>query len=129
MKTGEELYGIVCQSPRLSRLTLVPNSKHAQKDVLITDSRKSDDREDEIHEHKETSCSNRSDFRIPGIQHSVVEHVETNRTATVRRLIEQFEHHPNGNMLLKVFEKSEEINHFSQESKDSITEMGNTEIL
>ena len=32
-------------------------------------------------------------------------------------------------MLLKDFEKSEEINHFSQESKDLITEMCNTEIF
>ena len=32
-------------------------------------------------------------------------------------------------MLLKDFEKSEEINHFSQGSKDLITEMGITEIL
>ena len=32
-------------------------------------------------------------------------------------------------MLLKDFGKSEEINHFSQESKDLVTEMGNTEIL
>ena len=32
-------------------------------------------------------------------------------------------------MLLKDFEKSEEINHFSQESKDLITEMGNKEIF
>ena len=32
-------------------------------------------------------------------------------------------------MLLKDFEKSEEINHFSQESKDLITSMGNNEIF
>ena len=31
------------------------------------------------------------------------------------------------NMLLKDLEKSEEINHFSQESKELITEMGNRE--
>ena len=32
-------------------------------------------------------------------------------------------------MLLKDFDKSEEINHFSQESKDLITEMGYNEIF
>ena len=32
-------------------------------------------------------------------------------------------------MLLKDIEKSEEINHFSLESKDLVTEMGNTEIF
>ena len=47
----------------------------------------------------------------------------------VRRLIEQFENHPNRNMLLKDYKKSEEINHFSQDSKDLVTEMGNNEIL
>ena len=52
-----------------------------------------------------------------------------NNPLTVRRSIEQFESHPNRNMLLKDFEKSEEINHFSQESKDLTTEMGNNEIF
>ena len=33
-----------------------------------------------------------------------------------RTVIEQFENHPSWNMLLEDFEKSEEINHFSQES-------------
>ena len=59
MKTGEELYCKVCQSPRFPRVTLVPNSQHAQKDVLIADSRQSDDRKDEVHEHRETCGSNR----------------------------------------------------------------------
>ena len=68
-------------------------------------------------------------FRIPGIPHSAVEQVETNRKEKVRRLIEQFENHPNKNVLLKDYKKSEEINHFSRESKDLITEMGNDEIF
>ena len=72
MKTGEELYGKVYQSPRLPRVTLVPNSQHDQKDVLITDSRKSDDCENEVHKHRETCSSSRADFRIPGIPHSTV---------------------------------------------------------
>ena len=69
------------------------------------------------------------DFRIPGIPHSAVEKVETNRKATVKRLVEQFGNHPNRNMLLKDFEKSEEITHFRQESNDMIAEMGNDEIF
>ena len=129
MKTGEELYCKVYQSPRLPRATLVPNSQHAQKDVLITDTSKSDGHENEVHKHKKTCGSNRVDFRIPGTPHSNVEQVETIRKETVRRLIEQFENHPNWKRLLKDFEKSEEINHFRQESKDLITEMGNTEIF
>ena len=130
MKTGEELYCQVYQSRRLPRVTLVPNSKHAQKDVLVSESRKSDDREDEVHQLRETCGSHhRVDFRIPGIPHSTVEQVDASRKETVRRLIEQFENHPNRNVCLKDFEKSEEINHVSGESKDLITEIGNTEIV
>ena len=71
----------------------------------------------------------RVDFRTPGIPHSTVQQVETNRKETVERLIEHFENHPNRNMLMKDFEKSEEINHSSQESEDLITDVGNTEIF
>ena len=102
----------------------MPNSHHVQKDVLVSESRKSDDTV-----RTKFKSTGRVDFRIPGIPHSTVEQVETNRNEKVRRLIEQFESHPKRNMWLKDFEKSEEINHFSQESKDFITEMGNTEIF
>ena len=105
MKTGEEHYCKVYQSPRLPRATRVPKPQHDQKDVFVLESRSSDDREDEVHHHRETCGSDHCvDFRIPGIPHS------------------QFESHPNRNMLLKDFVKSEEINHFSQESKDLIIE-------
>ena len=94
------------------------------------ESRESDDRENEVHQYRETCGSDHCvDFRIRGIPHSTVEQVETNRKEKVRRLLEQFESHPNWNMLLKDYKKSEEINHFSRESKDLITEMGNNEIF
>ena len=106
----------------------MPNFQHVQKDVHVSESRKSDDREKD--QHRE-SCGSECciDFRIPGIPHSAVEQVETNRKEKVRILVGQFENHPNRNMLLKVFKKSEEINHFSRESRDLITEMGNNEIF
>ena len=129
MKTVKELYCKIHQSTRLPRVTLVSNSQHVQKHVLITDSRKSYDRKNEVHEHTETCGSICVEFRITGIPHSAVEQLETNRKEKVRRSIEQFENHPNRNMLVKNFEKSEEINHFSQESKDLITDMGNNEIF
>ena len=101
METGEELYCKVHQSPRLPRVTLVPNSQHKRKDLPITDSSKSHDCENEVHQQRET-CGGEYciDFRIPGISLSAVEHVETNRKETVRRQVEQFENHPNRNMLL-----------------------------
>ena len=76
-----------------------------------------------------SSCDHCVDFRIPGIPHSAAEQVETNRKEKVRRLIERIESHPSRNILLKDFEKSEEINHFSQDSKDLITEVCNNEIF
>ena len=101
-----------------------------RKDVHFSESRTSDDRENEIHQHREICDSDYCvDFRIPGTPHSAVEQVETNRKEKVRRLIERFECHSNRNMLLKDFEKSGDINHFSPESKDLIAEMGNNEIF
>ena len=73
METGGELCCTVYPSPRLPRVTLAPNSQHAQKDVLTTDTSKSDDRENEVHKHRKTCGSNRVDFRIPGTPHSTVE--------------------------------------------------------
>ena len=106
----------------------MPNFQHVQKDLHVSASRKSDVREKG--QHRETCGSEYCiDFRIPGIPHFAVEQVETNRKQKVRRRIEQFENHPNRNMLLKDFKKSEEINHFSRESKALITEMGNNEIF
>ena len=63
------------------------------------------------------------------IPRSTFEQVDTNRKETVKRLINQFENHPNRDVLLQDFEKAEEINPFSEESKDLITDMGNTEIF
>ena len=124
----EEFCCKIFGSPRLPRVTLVPNFQHVQKDVHVSGSRKSDDREKD--QHREACGSEYCiDFRIPGIPHSAVEQVETNRKEKVREPIEHFENYPNRNMLLKDFKKSEETNHFSRESKDLITEIGNLEIF
>ena len=53
MKRREELYCRICKSPSLLRVKLVPNSQHVQKDVLVSESRKSDVRENEVHQQKE----------------------------------------------------------------------------
>ena len=52
---------------------------------------------------------------------------DTNRRETVKRLIQQFENHPNKESFLQDLNKTEEINTFSEESKKLITDMGNTE--
>ena len=92
MKTREELYCRIYKSPRLPGVTLVPNLQHVQKDVHVSESRKSDDRENEVHQHKKTCGSDHCvDFPIPVIPHSTVEQVDANRKEKVRRLIEHFE--------------------------------------
>ena len=100
MKTGEELNCKVRQSPKLPRVTLTPNPEHCRKDPPDPGARESDNYESEERKHREI-CSGNIDFGIPGIPHSTVEQVDTNRKETVERLFEQLENHPNKNMLLK----------------------------
>ena len=54
MKTGEELYCKVFQSPRLSRVVLTPNSQHGRQDPPNPDERKSTDHECEQRLSRET---------------------------------------------------------------------------
>ena len=68
------------------------------------------------------------DYRIPCIPDSTVQKEDTNRKETVTRLFQQFENHPNRDTLLQDLNQSEEINPFSEKSKDLITDLGNTEI-
>ena len=75
------------------------------------------------------TCRGNADYRIPGKPHSAVQQVDTNRKETVKRLIQQFENHPNRDLLLRDLNKTEEINPSSEESKDLVTNMGNTEIF
>ena len=76
--------------------------------------------------YRET-CRGNVDYRIPGIPHSTVQKVDTDRNETVKRLIQQFENHPNRDSLIKDLNKTEEFNPFSEKSKELITSMGNTE--
>ena len=52
MKTRKELYCKIYESPKLPRVTPVPNLQHVEKDVHVSESRKSDDREKD--QHRET---------------------------------------------------------------------------
>ena len=52
MKTREELYCKIYGSPKLPRVTLVPNLQQIQKDAHVSESRISDDREKD--QHRET---------------------------------------------------------------------------
>ena len=96
------------------------HKQHGRQDPPDPDARKSTDRPSEQRLHRET-CRGNVEYRSPGIPHLNVEKVDTNRKETVNRLIRQFENHPNRDWLLQEFNKTEEINPFSEESKDFIT--------
>ena len=67
------------------------------------------------------------DYRIQGIPHSTDQKEVSNRKEIVKRLIQQFENHPNRDSLIEDLNKTEEFNPFSEKSKELITSMGNTE--
>ena len=65
------------------------------------------------------------DFNIPGVPHSTVKQLHG---ASVRDLIQKIENHPNRHALQRDLQESQSFNPFSQESKQMIHEVGNTEL-
>ena len=128
MKTKEELYHTVYQSPRLPRVVLKPNSHSGQQDQLEQDARTSCDHPSGSKSSVETWCNN-VDYRIPGKPLSAAEQQDTDRKDKVKRLIQQFESHPNKESFLLDLNKTEKINKFSAKSQELIADMNNTEIF
>ena len=95
---------------------------------LPEDTRREHPVESQRYQYRET-CRGNIDCRIPGIPHSTVQQMDPNCKETVKRFIQQFENHPNRDMMLQDFKRTEEINPSSEESKDLITDLGNTEIF
>ena len=95
---------------------------------LLEDTRREHPRESQRCLCKET-CRGNADYRIHGIPHSTIQKRETNRKESVKRLVQQFENHPNRDSSIQDLNRTEEFNPFSEESKELITDMGNTEIL
>ena len=100
MKTREDLNIKVYQSPRLPRVKLNPNLQSGQQDQPAPEARASSD-----HQSVSGSCgethSSSIDYIIPGIPHSTVQQHETNRSETVKQLIQQFENHPHKESFLQ----------------------------
>ena len=128
MKTKEELYHKVYQSPRLPRVVLKANSQSGQQDQQEEDARTSCDHPSASQSSRETWCNN-VDYRIPGKHHSAVEQQDTNRRDTVKKLIQQFESDPNKESFVQDLNKSEEIDEFSEKSQKLIADMNNTDIF
>ena len=65
----------------------------------------------------------------PAYPHSSVEQQDTNRRDTVKKLIQQFESHPNKQSFLQDLNKTGEIFKLSEKSEKLIADMNNTEIF
>ena len=93
---------------------------------LLEDTRRKHPEESQRGKYRET-CRGNVDYRIPFIPHSTVQKEDLNRKEIVKRLIQQFENHPNRHSLIQDLNKTEEFNPFSEKLKELITSMGNTE--
>ena len=93
---------------------------------LLEDTRRKHPEESQRGKYRET-CRGNVEYRIPGVPHSTVQKENTNRKESVKRLIQQFENHPNRDSLMKGLNRTAEFNPFSEKSKELITIMCNTE--
>ena len=92
MKTGEELHNKVCQSPRLPRKA---------RTSVDHQSKRSEGYEENRSAKFEETRSGNIDFRIQGLPHSTVQKEDSNRKEIVKILIQQFENHPNRDLLIE----------------------------
>ena len=145
LKTGEDSYSKVFQSPRLPRVVLTPKLQHGRQDPSNPEARTSADHQSEQsakyeetrrshlqnfrHKHLEENhrakyketCRGNVDYRIQGMLHSTVQKEDSNRKEIVKKLIQQFENHPHRDSLIKDLNKTGEFNPFSEKSKELIT--------
>ena len=129
MKSREELYNNVNQSPRLPRkAVLKPNLHHGRQDLSNLEARTSVDHQSrESEEHGETRSeefeetrSGNIDFRLQGLPHSTVQKEDDVRREAVNKLIHQCEKHPNRESLMADLNMNQKFNLFSEKSKESI---------
>ena len=126
----------VYQSPRLPRkAVLKPNLHHGRQDRSNLEARTSVDHQSkESEEYGETRSeefeetrSGNIGFRVQGLPHSTVQEKDYVRRETVKKLIHQFETHPNRESLTADLNKNQKFNLFSEILKELIRSMGNTE--
>ena len=67
------------------------------------------------------------DFRIQGLPHLIVQKQDDFRRESDKRLIHQFETHPNRESLMADLDNNQKFNLFSEKSKEIIRSVGNTE--
>ena len=127
----EDEGGVVPQGRPITKVATCctqANSQSGQLDQQEQGERTSCDHPSASQSSRETWCNN-VDYRIPGIPHSAVQQQDTNRKETDKKLIQQFENHPNKESFLQDLNKTEESNDFCEMSQKLIADMNNTEIF
>ena len=136
MKSEEELHNKVYQSPRLPRkAVLKPNLHHGRQDrsnleartFVDHQSKESEEYGETRSEEFEETRSGNLGFRVQGLPHSTVQKKDDVRRETVKKLIHQFETHPNRESLMADLNKNQKFNLCSEKLKEWIRSMGNTE--
>ena len=112
----------------IPRIILKPNSQSGQQEQPDQEARKSSDHQSASERSYGETRSGNVDYGIPGIPHSAVQRQDTSRRETVKKLIQQFENHPNKESFVQDLKKTEEIYTFIEKSKKFFTDMGNREI-
>ena len=123
MSSGEVLKNKMCESPRsLRKVVPKPAWHEGRTDTTSIEERASN--ADSI-KYGET-CRGEIASRIQGL-HSTVEQEDHTRKEVVKKLVHQFETHPNREALKADLRQNHAYNPFSEESKDMIHSMGNVE--
>ena len=86
---------------------LAPNLHHGRQDLSNLEARTSTDHQSkQSEEYGEETRSGNIDFRIQGLPHSTVQKSDDVRRETVKRLIHQFETHPDRESLMTDLKKA-----------------------
>ena len=75
------------------------------------------------------TCCGEIDYRIQGLHHHTVKQEDHTRKEAVKKLLHQFETHPNREALKAKLRQNYPYNPFSEKSQDMIRSMGNVEFL
>ena len=126
-KSGEEMYSKTYQSPMApQRVVLKPNFNYERQDTTTSDARMSFDHSDTYGGTYRETCRGQKDFRIQGLLHSAVQKHGHIRKAGVKKLIHQFETHPNREALKADLKQNHALS-IQREGVGHDSQHGNTE--
>ena len=128
MEIEDDLCQKVRLTPRGPRVVLKSNSQCGPQDPQNQDARSSWEPSSDSKSYKEIR-NNTVDHTISGVPLSAVEPQNTARGNKVKKLIHKFENHQRKESFLQDLSQTQKINKFSEQSKDLIADMNNTEIF